>query len=96
MAQIIPLHRSPLPRATPAPAAHARTLRPMEVVLLLPIILPLAVAILLLLLGWFVAWLSIVALLATSLVTLDLLQLALRRMQALRPLDRGAISFQGR
>jgi hypothetical protein len=96
MAQIIPLHRSPRPCATPATPA-ARTLRPPEVVLLLPIILPLAAAILLLLLGWFVAWLTIVALLAIALVAADLSRLALRRMQAAeRLLDRGTISFQGR
>jgi hypothetical protein len=52
--------------------AGTRTLRPIDVVLLLPIITPLTLAILLGLLGWFVAWLAIVGLLVTAIVFTDL------------------------
>ena len=78
--------------------ADAWTVRPRDVVLLLPLIIPLTAAILLGLLGWFVAWLLVVAVLAVAIVLTDLTRRAIRRMTApaLQPLDREAISFQGR
>ncbi len=86
MAQIIPLNCRMQPRATPAAEAAgitcARSLRPIDVVLLLPMILPLAGLILLALLGWFVAWLATVALLTGAIVGADLMRRARRRMRA--------------
>ena len=98
MAQVITLHRSPRPAVPALERAAARTLQPVDVLLLLPMIVPLATATLLLLLAWFVAWLTIVALLTGTIVTTDLVRRALRRMRApaIAPLDREAVSFQGR
>jgi hypothetical protein len=52
----------------PNPVRKGRTLRPVDVLLLLPVIAPITGAILLSLLGWFVCWLAIVALLVTAIV----------------------------
>jgi hypothetical protein len=66
-----------------------RTIRPIDVVLLLPLILPLVVAILLGLLGWFVAWLATVAAMVASLMCGDFMR-GLRRRND-RALDRQAV-----
>jgi hypothetical protein len=98
MAQIIPLYGPVRPDPPPATAPSARTLRTLDVLLLLPLIAPVATAILLALLTWFVAWLAVVALLVTAIVCSDLARCASRRMARLVPwaLDREAISYQGR
>jgi hypothetical protein len=98
MAQIIPLYGSVRADPPPAAAPGTRTLRTLDVLLLLPLIAPLAAAIVLTLLMWFVAWLAVVALLVTAIVCTDLARRAFRRMMSLvlRPLDREAISYQGR
>src|SRR4029077_15453173 len=66
-----------------------RTIRPIDVGLLLPLIVPLVVAILLGLLGWFVAWLATVGAMVASLVCGDLMR-GLRRRDG-RALDRQAL-----
>lgn len=66
-----------------------RTIRPVDVVLLLPLIVPLVVAILLGLLGWFVAWLATVGAMVASLMCGDFMR-GLRRRNG-RALDRQAV-----
>jgi hypothetical protein len=66
-----------------------RTIRPIDVVLLLPLIVPLVVAILLGLLGWFVAWLATVGTMVASLMCGDLMR-GIRRRNG-RALDRHAV-----
>jgi hypothetical protein len=51
---------------------RSRTLRPADVILLLPLIAPVTAAILLGLLGWFMAWLAIVGTLVAATVFADL------------------------
>lgn len=88
-AQIIPLTRRPRDGGTPSAPAGARTIRPVDVLLLLPLIAPLVGAILLGLLGWFVAWLAIVAALVTAIVCGDLARWLWRRDGGtVRALDR--------
>ena len=71
------------------PVPAGRTIRPIDVVLLLPLIVPLVVAILLGLLGWFVAWLATVGTMVASLMCGDLMR-GLRRRNG-RALDRHAV-----
>ena len=66
-----------------------RTIRPIDVVLLLPLIVPLVVAILLGLLGWLVAWLATVGAMVASLMCGDLMCGLWRRNG--RALDRQAV-----
>jgi hypothetical protein len=76
--QVIPFRRpgESLPRTAilETGASRARTLRPVDVLLLLPLIAPLVGAILLGLLGWFVAWLAVVAALVMAIVCADLVR----------------------
>jgi hypothetical protein len=90
-AQIIPLGRSyrRLPVSAPGGVRVGRVIRPIDVVMLLPLIVPLVAAILLGLLGWFVAWLAIVGMLVAAIVFGDLMR-SLRRRNG-RALDRQAI-----
>jgi hypothetical protein len=73
--------------------ARTRTLRPVDIVFLLPIIAPVAAAILLGLLGWFVAWLAVVGMLVTAIVFTDLARAVQWRLHgaAIRPFDPHAI-----
>jgi hypothetical protein len=81
-----------LPTAVVPVVARARTLRPVDILMLLPIIAPLVVAILLGLLGWFVAWLVTVGLLVTAIVVADLMRAVCGRLNpSIRTLDRQAI-----
>jgi hypothetical protein len=75
-------------------SVRARSLRPVDVVLLLPIIAPVVAAILLGLLGWFVAWLAIVGLPVASIVFADIARAIQWRLHcaAIRPFDPQAIS----
>jgi hypothetical protein len=66
-----------------------RTIRPMDVVMLLPLIVPLVAAILLGLLGWFVAWLATVAALVAAIVFRDIMRGLWRRNR--RALDRQVV-----
>ncbi|MGH6770663.1 MAG: hypothetical protein ACRECO_16765 [Xanthobacteraceae bacterium] len=83
------------PRAAVATAeaggSRARTLRPIDVLLLLPIIAPLVAAILLGLLGWFVAWLAVVAALVMVIVFADLVRAVQWRLYGDTPLGPHAI-----
>jgi hypothetical protein len=72
-----------------------RTIRPIEVVLLSPILVPLTVIVLLLLLAWFVCWLATVGFLVTINLIGDATRAILWRGGILRGLDRRAIGFQG-
>ncbi|HZO44887.1 MAG TPA: hypothetical protein VFB68_03290 [Xanthobacteraceae bacterium] len=72
-----------------------RTIRPIEAVLLSPILVPLTVVVLLLLLGWFVCWLAAVGFLVTVNLISDATRAILWRGGMLRALDRRAIGFQG-
>jgi hypothetical protein len=99
-ARIIPLRL--ISRATLRSAEAAvlfrtgtRTIRPIEVVLLLPILVPLTVVVLLLLLAWFVCWLAAVGFLVTVNLISDVTRAILWRGGMLRSLDRRAIGFQG-
>src|SRR5262245_25111519 len=79
-AQIIPFARPPRHEDAPIVApVRKRTIRPIDVVLLLPLIAPAVTAILLGLLGWFVAWLAIVAALVTAIICGDLARALLWR-----------------
>jgi hypothetical protein len=74
-ARIIPLRLIGQATVRPAEAAElfrtgTRTLRPIDVLLLSPILIPLTVVVLLLLLAWFVLWLATVG----SLVTVNLIR----------------------
>ncbi len=99
-ARIIPLRL--ISRATLRSAEAAvlfrtgtRTIRPIEVVLLSPILIPLTVVVLLLLLAWFVCWLAAVGFLVTVNLISDVTRAILWRGGMLRGLDRRAIGFQG-
>ena len=86
---------------TPATAVFrtgTRTFRPVDILLLSPIIVPVAVIVLLLLLAWFVLWLATVGLLLTAILIADTSRAFLRRLHGAMPrtLDRRAISYQGR
>jgi hypothetical protein len=72
-----------------------RTIRPIEAVLLSPILIPLTVVVLLLLLAWFVCWLAAVGFLVTVNLIGDATRALLWRGGMLRALDRRAIGFQG-
>lgn len=78
----------------PGSTSAAWTLRPRDVVLLLPLIIPATVLILLGLLGWFVCWLVTVTLLTVSIVVADMARSVLWRLSppAVRALDRQAVS----
>src|SRR5687768_5435714 len=84
----------PAPLRALVVAGHdARALRLRDVVMLLPIIVPVTAMILLGLLGWFVAWLAIVGMLVTAIVVADFTRAILGRRHALvRALDRRAVS----
>ena len=89
-AQVIDLGRSYRRlQASQQSVPSGRTIRPIDVVLLLPLIVPLVVAILLGLLGWFVAWLATVGAMVASLMCGDLMR-GLRRRNG-RALDRQAV-----
>jgi hypothetical protein len=92
-ARIIPLRLIAPAMMRPAEAGTlfrtgTRTIRPVEVVLLSPILIPVAATVLLLLLAWFVLWLAAVG----SLVAVNLIR---DMSRAVRALDRRAIGFQG-
>jgi hypothetical protein len=92
-ARIIPLRLIGPATMRPAEAGvlfrtGTRTIRPLEVVLLSPILIPVAATVLLLLLAWFILWLAAVG----SLVTVNLIR---DMSRAVRALDRRAINFQG-
>jgi hypothetical protein len=72
-----------------------RTIRPIEALLLSPILIPLTVVVLLLLLAWFVCWLAAVGFLVTVNLISDATRAVLWRGGMLRALDRRAIGFQG-
>jgi len=72
-----------------------RTLRPIEVMLLSPILIPVTVIVLLLLLAWFVLWLATVGTLVTANLIGDISRAALCSGGLLRRLDRRAIGYQG-
>jgi hypothetical protein len=72
-----------------------RTIRPAEVALLSPILVPMTVTVLLLLLAWFVCWLAAVGFLVTVNLIGDASRAILWRGAAVRALDRRAIGFQG-
>ena len=72
-----------------------RTIRPIEAVLLSPILIPLTVIVLLLLLAWFVCWLAAVGFLVTVNLISDATRAILWRGGLLRTLDRRAVGFQG-
>jgi hypothetical protein len=87
-AQVIPFGRS-YRRLQADPQhgrANTRAIRPIDVVVLLPLIIPSVTAILLGLLGWFVAWLAVVAALVVAIVFGDLARCLWRRND--RTLDR--------
>jgi hypothetical protein len=99
--QVIPFRRSgnllqsgELLVAAGTPHARSRTLRPTDAILLLPIIAPITAAILLGLLGWFVAWLAIVGTLVTAIVVADLARAIQWRLYGatIQPFDPHAIS----
>ncbi|MEA2989064.1 MAG: hypothetical protein QOG83_1775 [Alphaproteobacteria bacterium] len=72
-------------------------LRPFAIALLLPLIVVLTVAILLGLLGIFVAWLTVVAVLITAVVASDLARRTMRHWaRPPAPLKRQAAGFPGR
>jgi hypothetical protein len=73
-----------------------RTIRPIEALLLSPILVPLTVVVLLLLLAWFICWLAAVGFLVTVNLISDMTRAILWRGGMLRTLDRRAIGFQGR
>ncbi len=67
-----------------------RTLRPIEVMLLAPILIPVTVVVLLLLLAWFVLWLMTVATLVTANLIVDISRaLATNSVRPLSPEGRG-------
>jgi ribose/xylose/arabinose/galactoside ABC-type transport system permease subunit len=72
-----------------------RTLRPIEVLLLAPILVPVTVIVLLLLLAWFVLWLATVGTLVAANLIGDMSRAALYSGGLLRRLDRRAIGYQG-
>lgn len=74
-----------------------RTLRPIDVMLLAPILVPVAVIVLLLLLAWFVLWLATVGTLVTVNLIIDISRAVLWCVPGalLRSLDRRAIGYQG-
>jgi hypothetical protein len=72
-----------------------RTIRPIEALLLSPILVPLTVVVLLLLLAWFICWLAAVGFLVTVNLISDMTRAILWRGGMLRALDRRAIGFQG-
>ena len=72
-----------------------RTIRPIEALLLSPILVPLTVVVLLLLLAWFICWLAAVSFLVTVNLIGDATRAILWRGGMLRALDRRAIGFQG-
>ena len=72
-----------------------RTIRPIEALLLSPILIPVTVIVLLLLLAWFVCWLAAVSFLVTINLIGDVTRAILWRGGLLRALDRRAIGFQG-
>ena len=72
-----------------------RTIRPIEAVLLSPILVPLTVIVLLLLLAWFVCWLAAVGFLVAVNLIGDVSRAILWRGGMLRAPDRRAIGFQG-
>lgn len=73
-----------------------RTLRPIDMVLLSPVLVPFTVIVLLLLLIWFVLWLATVGLLVTLNLVGDVGHAVWLRSGALRVHDRRTIGFQGR
>lgn len=73
-----------------------RTLRPIDVVLLSPILIPFTAIVLLLLLIWFILWLATVSLLVTLNLIGDVGHAVWLRSGALRVHDRRTIGFQGR
>jgi hypothetical protein len=95
-AETLRLHEAPAAFA-PAAVLQTRTLRPVDVLLLLPIIAPVTVMVLLALLGWFVCWLAIVGLLVAAIVVADIVRAVLWRMYppTSRGLDHRAVSYQG-
>jgi hypothetical protein len=100
-ARIIPLR--PIVQATIRSAEAAvlfrtgtRTIRPIEAVLLSPILVPVTMIVLLLLLAWFVCWLAAVGFLVTVNLIGDMSRAILWRGGMLRALDRRAIGYQGR
>ncbi|MCC6889319.1 MAG: hypothetical protein IT536_12360 [Hyphomicrobiales bacterium] len=74
-----------------------RTIRPAEVALLSPILIPVSAIVLLLLLAWFVLWLATVVFLIAAHLAGDATRALLARPggAALRARERRAISFQG-
>jgi hypothetical protein len=89
-AQIIPFARS-YRRLQASPQDRIGvgwTIRPINVVMLLPLIVPTVMAILLGLLGWLLAWLAVVGALVAAIICGDLLRGLLRRHG--RTLDRPA------
>ena len=72
-----------------------RTIRPIEALLLSPILVPLTVIVLLLLLAWFVCWLAAVGFAGHRQPDPRSIRAILWRGGLLRGLDRRAIGFQG-
>lgn len=72
-----------------------RTLRPIDVVLLSPILVPTTVVVLLLLLAWFVLWLTTVGTLVTVNLISDVSCAAIWCLRSGRCLGRRAIGFSG-
>jgi hypothetical protein len=67
-----------------------RTLRPIEVMLLAPLLIPVTVIVLLLLLAWFVLWLATVGTLVTANIIGDISRmLAAHSVRSLSPQGRG-------
>lgn len=99
-AQIIPLRV--VARVTTFSPADAgilfrtgtRTLRPIDVMLLSPILIPLTVVVLLLLLAWFVLWLATVGALFTAHLIVDISRAVLWCVPGARLRSR-AIGYQG-
>ena len=86
---------------TPASAVFrtgTTTFRPVDILLLAPVIIPVAVIVILLLLAWFILWLATVGLLLTTILIADTVRAFLRRLHGFMPraLDRRTISYQGR
>ncbi len=73
-----------------------RTLRPIDVLLLSPILIPFTAIVLVLLLTWFVLWLATVSLLVALNLIGDAGHAVWSRSGALRVHGRRAIGFQGR
>jgi hypothetical protein len=90
------LRNAPLTLA-PSAAYTTRTLRPLDVLLLLPIIAPVTAMILFALLGWFVCWLAIVGLLVAAIVLADIFRALMRRLRPapMQALDPQAVGYQG-